>query len=82
MTTDLHEGPLEAAPTIAKAKPTWREQRRIRRRRRVWFEEILAWVLVPVILFSCYWAVEMGLRALGTSTSAVFDGLHSILNAL
>ncbi|MGO4571074.1 hypothetical protein [Microvirga sp. 2TAF3] len=78
MTTDLHEGPLEAAPTITKVKPTWREQRRARRRRRVWFEEILAWILVPVIIVGCYWAVEVALNAVGTSSSAIIDGIRTI----
>ncbi|MBZ6076840.1 hypothetical protein [Microvirga puerhi] len=82
MTTELHEGPLEAAPTIAKPKSTWREQRRARRRRRVWFEEILAWILVPVIVVGCYWVLELTLNALGTSTSTIIDGVRTILHAL
>ncbi|QFU16682.1 hypothetical protein [Microvirga thermotolerans] len=82
MTTELHEGPLEAAPTIAKAKPTWREQRRIRRRRRIWFEEILGWILVPIIVLGCYWAVETAMNAMGTSVSTVVDGVKAILHAL
>ncbi|MCB8821022.1 hypothetical protein [Microvirga rosea] len=82
MTTELHEGPLEAAPTITKAKPTWREQRRARRRRRVWFEEVLAWILVPLIVFGCYWAFELVMNALGTSTSAMIDGVRTIMHAL
>jgi hypothetical protein len=82
MTTELHEGPLEAAPTIVKAKPSWREQRRARRRRRVWFEEVLAWILVPIIIVGLYWAVELTMNGLGTSTSAVIDGVRAILHAL
>ena len=51
MTTEIHEGPLQAAPNRdAPAKLSWREKRYRRRRRRVWFEEVLAWVLVPVIV--------------------------------
>jgi len=82
MTTELHQGPLEAVSTIAKAKPSWREQRRIRRRRRIWFEEILGWILVPIILIGCYWAFELIMNALGTSTSALIDGARLILHAL
>ncbi|NIX77726.1 hypothetical protein [Microvirga terricola] len=80
MTTDLHQGPLEAS--FAKTKPSGRERRRARRRRRVWFEEILAWVLVPAILVGCYWMVELTLNALGTSTGAVVNGLSTIRSAL
>lgn len=78
MTTELHEGPLEAAPAIVPAKPSWREQRRNRRRRRVWFEEVLGWVLVPVIVIGSYWLVEGMLAAVGTSFSAIFNGLTTI----
>jgi hypothetical protein len=82
MTTELHEGPLEAAPDIIPAKVSWREKRRNRRRRRVWFEEILGWILVPVILISCYWIVTAGLNAVGTSPSAIIDGITSIASNL
>ncbi|MBF9234085.1 hypothetical protein [Microvirga alba] len=83
MTTDLHEGPLEASPAIvAKTRPSWREQRRARRRRRVWFEEILGWILVPLIIVGCYWMFELTLNALGTSTGAVINGISTIRSAL
>jgi nicotinamide riboside transporter PnuC len=82
MTTDLHEGPLEAAPVITPAKPSWREQRRNRRRRRVWFEEILGWILVPVIVVGGYWLVIVALNAVGTSPSAIIDGLTNITSNL
>ena len=78
MTTELHEGPLEAAPAIAPAKLSWREQRRMRRRRRVWFEEVLGWIFVPVIVIGSYWLVEGMLAAVGTSFSAIFNGLTTI----
>ena len=78
MTTELHEGPLEPATPAALAKPTWREQRRNRRRRRVWFEEVLGWILVPVIVIGSYWLVEGMLAAVGTSFSAIFNGLTTI----
>lgn len=83
MTTDLHEGPLEAAPQVAApAKLSWREQRRVRRRRRIWFEEVLGWILVPVIIVGCYWLAELTLNALGTSVSAIIDGLRMIASSL
>jgi hypothetical protein len=82
MTTELHEGPLEAAPAIVPIKLSWREQRRNRRRRRVWFEEILGWVLVPVIVIGTYWLVEGMLAAVGTSFTAIFHGLSEITSSL
>jgi hypothetical protein len=79
MTTELEEGRLEAAPAAsAPAKISWREKRYRRRRRRVWFEEILGWILVPIILFGGYWLVMVSLDALGTSPSAIIDGIRSI----
>jgi len=80
MTTELHEGPLEASPAFtAPAKMSWREQRLRRRRRRVWFEEILGWILVPVILIGCYWMVDMVLNAMGTSPAAIMEGINAII---
>jgi hypothetical protein len=79
MTTELQKGPLEpAAPAAAPAKISWREQRYMRRRRRVWFEEILGWILVPIILVGCYWLANVILTALGTSPQAIIDGIRSI----
>jgi hypothetical protein len=83
MTTEIHEGPLQAAPNQdASAKLSWREKRYRRRRRRVWFEEIMGWVLVPVILLGCYWFLNIGLNALGTSPAAIMEGIEAILASL
>ncbi len=83
MTTEIHEGPLQGGRTLdAPAKLSWREKRYQRRRRRVWFEEILGWVLVPVILFGCYWALNVGLGALGTSPAAIMEGIEAIIASL
>ena len=83
MTTELHEGPLESTRLVeAPAKLSWRHKRELRRRKRVWFEEILAWILVPVILFACYWLATIGLSALGTSPEALLDGFKTITNSL
>jgi hypothetical protein len=74
MTSEIHEGPLQASHTLdAPAK---------RRRRRVWFEEILGWILVPVIVLGCYWFLEVGLSALGTSPAAIMEGIEAILATL
>ena len=83
MTTEIHEGPLQASRTLdAPAKLSWREKRYQRRRRRVWFEEILGWILVPVIILGCYWFLEVGLSALGTSPAAIMEGIEAILATL
>jgi hypothetical protein len=82
MTSDVQQGPLESAPALAPpqaTKKTWREQRWERRRRRMWFEEMMGWVLVPIIVVSVYWVVDGFLGALGTSPSAIFAGINAIL---
>lgn len=79
MTTELHEGPLEAAPAVvAPTKLTWRQQREVRRRRRVWLEEILGWILVPLIVFGTYWLIEIVLSGMGTSVGAIINGLSTL----
>jgi hypothetical protein len=80
MISDVQQGPLESAPALTTpTKKTWREQRWERRRRRIWFEELLGWILVPIIVVSAYWAIDMGLAALGTSPSAIMNGISAIL---
>ncbi|WP_201831900.1 hypothetical protein [Microvirga zambiensis] len=82
MTTEIHEGPLPAQPREAPAKLSWREKRYRRRRRRVWFEEVLAWVLVPVIVIGCYWLLDVGLNFMGTSPGALLEGLEAVIASL
>jgi hypothetical protein len=83
MTTEIHEGPLEASRALdAAAKLTWREKRYKRRRRRVWFEEILGWILVPIILLGCYWLLNIALAAIGTSPNAIVEGIEAIISSL
>jgi hypothetical protein len=78
MTGEIHEGPLEPTLTPQAQKLTWREKRWERRRKRRMFEEVLGWILVPVILIALYWAVKAGLSALGTSPSAVIQALRTL----
>jgi len=83
MTTELHEAPIEATRIIEpRPKLSWRERRELRRRRRVWFEEILGWILVPVIIFGCYWLLNVGLAAMGTSPAALLEGIRTVTDAL
>jgi hypothetical protein len=74
--------PVSAEPAPAPQKKTWREQRWERRRRRIWFEELLAWILVPVIVFGTYLLIDAVLSALGTSPAAIIEGVKAILAAL
>jgi hypothetical protein len=84
MTSEIHEGPLVAATDVAASasqRRNWREERELRRRRRVWLEELMGWILVPIILVGGYWLVVGGLDALGTSPSAIISGLSAITSA-
>jgi hypothetical protein len=69
---DLHEGPLTPVSTVQSAPVTLtrREERRLRRKRRRRGEEILGWILVPVIVF--------GIEFLGTSPGQVWDQLMQV----
>lgn len=79
MTTDLQQGPLEAAEEVAApSRRSWRERRENRRRRRVWLEELLGWILVPVILVGGYWLAMGVLNALGTSPTAILNGFNAL----
>ncbi|BAQ48694.1 MULTISPECIES: hypothetical protein [Methylobacterium] len=84
MSGDLNEGPLAPAATVTPPSPkvTRRERRRQRRRRRKIGEEILGWILVPVIVLCCYWAINAGFTFFGTTPSAVFDQLKQVKTAL
>ena len=87
MTNEVHEGPLEHAPAVhapiaASHKKSWREQRWERRRRRIWFEEVLGWILVPTIVVATYLFIVAVLSALGTSPAAIIDGIKTILATL
>ena len=42
----------------------------------------MGWVLVPVILLGCYWLVDVGLTAMGTSPAAIMEGIEAILASL
>lgn len=72
----------EARPARAqKHKKSWREQRWERRRRRRMFEEVLGWILVPIILVSVYWGIKSGLNALGTTPTALIQGIKTAISS-
>ena len=79
MTEDLHEGPLSPGTHPAPAqKLTRREERRRRRQRRRRGEEVLAWVLVPLICVGIYLGVNAGFDFFGTSPGQVWDQLMQV----
>jgi hypothetical protein len=82
MTIEAEDRPLEAAPAPAAPahKLTWREKRWQRRRRRKLFEEILGWILVPIICIALYWAIKAGLNAAGTSPTAVYQAIKALVS--
>ncbi|MGP9821264.1 hypothetical protein ACTZWW_14710 [Salinarimonas sp. NSM] len=69
-------GKVRSAPRTAK------EQRWERRRRRHVFEEVLGWLLVPVILVALYWAVIWGLSLFGLTLDDVVEGMREAWDAL
>ncbi|NNM71935.1 hypothetical protein HJG44_05935 [Enterovirga sp. DB1703] len=62
-----------------KHRKTWREQRWERRRRRRMFEEVLGWILVPIIVVAVYWGIKSGLNALGTTPTALIQGIRTAI---
>lgn len=63
-------------------KPTRREERRSRRRARRRGEEILAWILVPLILFGLYWGITASFEFMGTTPGTVWDQMMQVKAAL
>jgi len=37
---------------------------------------------VPVILLGCYWLLNLGLNAVGTSPAAIMEGIEAIISSL
>lgn len=88
MTSDTQEeqhltpvAPEPQAP-VRPVPLTARERRRRRRKARHRGEEILGWILVPLILFGLFWGVNTVLEAMGTSPGVVWDQLMQLKAAL
>jgi|GEM_PF-1786492 len=60
---------------------TAREKRWARRRRRLWLEELLGWIFVPIILIGIYWAVIGIFALMGTTPEAVIAGIRQVLGS-
>ena len=72
--------PPQRASAPQRVRKSWREKRWERRRRRRFFEEILGWVLVPIILIATFWAVKAGLNAMGTNFTSLVQGIKTALS--
>ncbi len=68
--------------TPPKKHKTMRMARRERRRRRVWFEELVGWIFVPVILVALYWAGTGLLSIFGKNPQEVWDGLMQVYRGM
>ena len=77
--TDPGGGPLQEAQAPSR-RLTGRERRWQRRRRRRAFEELMGWILVPIILVVGYWAIKGSLNALGTSPTAIVSQVKQLLS--
>ncbi|MEJ1936580.1 hypothetical protein WDZ92_40830 [Nostoc sp. NIES-2111] len=57
---------------------SWLEKRRERRRRRQRMEEVLGWIVVPIIAFGLYWAwLEVHDQIKGTPLMTILQGKSS-----
>lgn len=67
--------PAQAAGPVAKEKLGWFEKRARRRRRRIVFEEVLGWILVPAFLYLLY----LGYRAVGGIPKEAMDFIQELI---
>ncbi|GEO99765.1 hypothetical protein GCM10007887_28360 [Methylobacterium haplocladii] len=81
--TPVTRQPPSSAPNSApKPKLTAREARRRRRKSRRRGEEILGWILVPIIVFGVWWGVNAGFEFFGTTPGTVWDQLMMVKKQL
>ena len=66
------------APRQSGQKLTAKEKRWQRRRRRHVVEEIIGWIVVPIILVALYFALIGGLALFGLTLDDLMDGLRTI----
>ena len=45
-------------------------------------EEILGWILVPIICYGIYWGISAGFDVLGTTPGTVWDQLMQVKQML
>ena len=65
----------QAAAPAPKEKLGWFEKRARRRRRRIIFEEVLGWIMVPAFLYLLY----LGYRAVGGIPKEAMDFFQELI---
>ncbi|MBA4221572.1 MAG: hypothetical protein GY873_12465 [Bosea sp.] len=65
----------QAAAPAPKEKLGWFEKRARRRRRRIIFEEVLGWIMVPAFLYLLY----LGYRAVGGVPKEAMDFFQELI---
>ncbi len=65
----------QAAARAPKEKLGWFEKRARRRRRRIIFEEVLGWIMVPAFLYLLY----LGYRAVGGVPKEAMDFFQELI---
>lgn len=65
----------QAAAPAPKEKLGWFEKRARRRRRRIIFEEVLGWIMVPAFLYLLY----LGYRAVGGIPKEALDFFQELI---
>lgn len=65
----------QAAAPASKEKLGWFEKRARRRRRRIIFEEVLGWIMVPAFLYLLY----LGYRAVGGIPKEAMDFFQELI---
>lgn len=71
-----------ARPEAHRGPPTPKEERWRRRKRRYLMEEILGWILVPIIVVGVYFAFVWGLSLFGLTLDDVVAGAQQAWEAL
>ena len=66
----------QAAAPAPKEKLGWFEKRARRRRRRIIFEEVLGWIMVPAFLYLLY----LGYRAVGGIPKEAMDFFQELIS--
>lgn len=73
------QSPPVSQKKTGKKRKTWRQSIKERRRRRIWFEELLGWIFVPIILFFVYWCLIGIFGLFGKTPEELWDGIVTAL---
>ena len=83
MTGEPPHAPVDPGAAGPVPEPlSWREKRWERRRKRKIAEEVLGWILVPLILLAGYGFLKVILGALGTTPGAVLGGIKAFMSGI